>query len=39
MLYPLHEHGHATAAEVKEDFVLTENLKGKTRHRRKEQIE
>jgi hypothetical protein len=37
VLYPTHEHGHASAVtEVKEDFVLTENLKGKTRRRRKE---
>jgi hypothetical protein len=36
-LYPLHEHGHASAViEVKEDIILTENLQGKTRRRRKE---
>jgi hypothetical protein len=38
-LYPSHEHGHPTATEVKEDIILTENLRGKTRRRRKEQEE
>jgi hypothetical protein len=39
LLYPTHEHGHASVTEVKEDIILTENLQGKTRRRRKEQEE
>jgi hypothetical protein len=35
MLYPLHEHT-APQPSTKEDAVLCENLKGKTRRRRKE---
>jgi hypothetical protein len=47
-LYPLHEHTtistrdeyeKTTKVQPKEDIVLTENLSGKTRRRRKEQIE